>query len=333
MTEPARTTFGGFPFRDIAVLGAGIMGHGIALAFALDGRGVTLYDVDEDQLTEGTDQIRSVLETFASESELDPDDVAAVEDRITTTTSLEDAVEDADFITEAVVEDLDVKREVFSEVDEHAPTDAILATNTSGLSITEIAAAVDRPERMVGTHWFNPPYIVPLVEVILGEESADEIAEAVYEFLDAVGKTPVRVEKDIPGFIGNRIQTAMAYEAFSLLDRGVATPEAIDRTVKAGFGFRLPLLGIFEKVDHSGLDVQYEVEKYLLPELDRGIEPTRTLEEHVEDGEFGLKSGEGVYDWQGIDPAEVYDRRDRALLSLLDTYREQDMEITPQKEH
>ncbi|AZH25486.1 3-hydroxyacyl-CoA dehydrogenase family protein [Haloplanus aerogenes] len=314
-----------------AVLGSGVMGHGIALAFALDGHPVALYDVNEDLLAESEDRVRSVLDTLVSAGEVDADEADAAADRITRTTSLPDAVDGADFVTEAVVEDLDIKREVFANLDDHAEADAILATNTSGLSITEIAAATDRPEQVVGTHWFNPPYVVPLVEVIRGEETADEVVETTYDFFDEMGKTPVRVEKDIPGFIGNRIQMAMIYEAFSLLDRGVASAEAIDRAVKAGFGFRLPLLGIFEKVDHSGLDVEHEVEEYLLPDLDRGTESKDVLSEAVENGDYGLKTGKGVYDWSDVDPDDIYDQRDEALLAILDLYDSMDMERTPRK--
>lgn len=314
-----------------AVLGSGVMGHGIALAFALDGHPVALYDVNEDLLAESEHRVRSVLDTLVSAGEVDAGEADAAADRITRTTSLPDAVDGADFVTEAVVEDLDIKREVFADLDDHAAADAILATNTSGLSITEIADATDRPERVVGTHWFNPPYVVPLVEVIRGEETADAVVEATYDLFDAMGKTPVRVEKDIPGFIGNRIQMAMIYEAFSLLDRGVASAEAIDRAVKAGFGFRLPLLGIFEKVDHSGLDVEYEVEDYLLPELDRGTESKDVLTEAVENGDYGLKTGRGVYDWSDVDPDDIYDQRDEALLAILDLYDSIGMDETPRK--
>jgi len=316
---------------DAAVLGSGVMGHGIALAFALDGHEVSLYDVDEDLLAESEDRVRSVLETLVSAGDIDAEAADDAADRITRTTSLSDAVSGADFVTEAVVEDLDIKREVFADLDDHAADDAILATNTSGLSITEIADATADPERVVGTHWFNPPYVVPLVEVIRGEETADAVIETTYDLFDAMGKTPVRVEKDIPGFIGNRIQMAMIYEAFSLLDRGVASAEAIDRAVKAGFGFRLPLLGIFEKVDHSGLDVEYGVEQYLLPELDRGTESKDILTEAVENGDYGLKTGTGVYDWEGLDPGEIYDQRDEALLAILDLYDSFDMERTPRQ--
>jgi 3-hydroxyacyl-CoA dehydrogenase len=316
---------------EAAVLGSGVMGHGIALAFALDGHAVSLYDVDEDLLAESEDRVRSVLDTLVSAGKADADAADAAAARITRTTSLPDAVAGADFVTEAVVEDLDIKREVFADLDDHAANDAILATNTSGLSITAIGDATERPECVVGTHWFNPPYVVPLVEVIRGEETADSVVETTYDFFDAMGKTPVRVEKDIPGFIGNRIQMAMIYEAFSLLDRGVASAEAIDRAVKAGFGFRLPLLGIFEKVDHSGLDVEHEVEQYLLPELDRGTESKDALTDAVENGDYGLKTGKGVYDWDGLDPGEIYDQRDEALLDILDLYDSLDMERTPRQ--
>lgn len=316
---------------DAAVLGSGVMGHGIALAFALDGHTVSLYDVNEDLLAESEGRVRSVLDTLVSAGEVTADEADAAAARIARTTSLPDAVAGADFVTEAVVEDLDIKREVFADLDEHAAEDAILATNTSGLSITEIGAATENPERVVGTHWFNPPYVVPLVEVIRGEETADEVVETAYDFFEDMGKTPVHVEKDIPGFIGNRIQMAMIYEAFSLLDRGVASAEAIDRAVKAGFGFRLPLLGIFEKVDHSGLDVEYEVEQYLLPDLDRGTESKDVLAEAVENGDYGLKTGKGVYDWEGLDPGEIYDQRDEALLAILDLYDSLDMERTPRQ--
>jgi 3-hydroxyacyl-CoA dehydrogenase len=316
-------------FDQVAVVGAGLMGHGIALTFALDGRSVSLYDVDEATLAESESRVRSVLDTFVAAGKVDvgtADDAAA---RIDRTTSLPAAVEDATFVTEAVVEDPDIKREVFEALSTHADPEAVLASNTSGLSITELASATDRPERVVGTHWFNPPYIVPLVEVVRGAETSDAVVDATYAFLERLGKTPVRVEKDVPGFIGNRLQMAMAYEAFSLLDRGVASPEAIDRAIKAGFGFRLPLLGMFEKADHSGLDVHHDVVEYLLPELDRGTAPNRSLAERIEEEAYGLKSGEGVYDWSDADPEAVYEQRDEALLALHDLYERFDMAKTP----
>jgi 3-hydroxyacyl-CoA dehydrogenase len=309
-------------FDTVTVVGAGLMGHGIGVDFAVSGLDVTLYDADEETLADSESQVRSALETLERNDRIE--DVGSVLDRVSWNGSLSEAVGDADLVTEAVVEDADVKRTVFESIDEHAPADAVLSTNTSGLSITEISEAVSDPGRVVGTHWFNPPYIVPLVEVVEGEHTADDVVEATYEFLEATDKTAVRVRKDITGFIGNRIQLAMAYEAFSLLERGVASAEEIDKAVKAGFGFRLPALGIFEKVDQSGLEVHHEVEKYLMPELDRGTDPSSILEDLIDEGRTGIRSGRGIYDWSGSDPEEVYERRDEELLSYLDTFEAAD---------
>ena len=305
---------------EIAIVGAGLMGHGIAIAYALSGHPVRLYDVDGGALVAAGDRIDSVLETFREHGSVDRQAVAAAHERITVGESFETAVASADLVTEAVVEDLDVKRRVFVDLDTHAPDDAILATNTSGFSITELADEVDDPGRVVGTHWFTPPYVVPLVEVVRGEETTDATVDRTYALLAAVGKTPVVVERDVPGFIGNRIQLAMAYEAFSLLEAEVASAADIDRAVKAGFGFRLPVLGIFEKADHSGLAVHNAIESYLLPELDRGTDPSSIVERLVEEGHDGLSSGREVYDWSELDSADVYEQRDRALLDLLSVY-------------
>lgn len=310
-------------FERIGVVGAGTMGYGIGLYFALSGASVALFDADPERLVDAEDGIDSALETFVDAGRVSPAEKSATKDRIRTANSLSDCVGDADLVTEAVTEDLDVKRAVFGDLSEHAPGDAVLATNTSGLSITEIASVVDDPGRVVGTHWFNPPHIVPLVEVVKGEQTRAEVAERVHAYLESIDKTPVMVEKDVPGFIGNRIQMAMCYEAFSLLDDGVASAAAIDRAVKAGFGFRLPVLGIFEKVDQSGVDVHHDVEDYLMPDLDRGTDPNPVVSELVADGDYGIQTGKGVYDWEDVDTEKVYERRDRRLLELLGVYTDE----------
>lgn len=305
----------------VAVIGAGTMGFGIALTYARDGYDVTLFDADRAALRDGLDAIDRGLGTLVDTDELDEADADAARERVEPAESLADAVHDADLVTEAVTEDINVKREIFASIDEHADADALLTTNTSGLSITEISTAVSHPGRFAGTHWFNPAHITPLVEIVKGEYTSDETAEALVSLLDDAGKTPVTVEKDVPGFIGNRIQMAMTYEAFSLLERGVASAEDIDRAVKAGFGFRLPTMGIFEKVDQSGVDVQYAIEEYLMPELDRGVDPNPVVTRLTERGDLGLKTGRGVYDWTDHDITDVYDERDRDLLAQLDLYR------------
>lgn len=306
----------------IAIVGAGTMGYGIGTVYAADGRTVRLYDASTEALEQARTNIDTALETLADAGRLPADDHAAITERISYHETIEEAVSDADLVTEAVTEDLEIKHEVFTRLDRHAPAEAILATNTSGLSITDIAGVVTDPSRVVGTHWFNPPHIVPLVEVVRGEQTSDTTVSRMYDLLEVVGKEPVEVKKDIPGFIGNRIQMAMDFEAWSLLQQGVASAEDIDRAVRAGFGFRVPVLGVFKKSDFTGLDVYEEVMSYLLKEIDRGTEPTESLRSLVEHGHYGVKTGQGVYDWEGADFDQLADERDQQLLAMLDAYEE-----------
>lgn len=307
----------------IAVVGAGTMGHGIAATFASRGFDVGLHDQDEDRLEASRDRVRESIELLRDHGRSERTADEALE-ALTRSTDLGTVVADADLVIEAVTEELEVKRAVFDELSALTGPETVLASNTSGLSITEIAAAVDRPERVLGAHWFNPPHIVPLVEVVKGEETSDELAADLTAFLDDLGKTAITVEKDVPGFIGNRIQMAMCYEAFSLLDRGIASAEDIDKAVKAGFGFRLPSMGIFEKVDQSGLDVHYAIESYLMSDLDRSTEPNPVVTDLVEAGDLGLKTGRGVYDWEDADPDTVVAERDAKLLEQLEQYESAD---------
>lgn len=315
--------------EQVSVVGAGRMGHGIALVYALAGCDVILFDVDGDVLDSAPDRVRSALDTMVDTGYVDPEAVERAMANLQTDPDFPSVVADADFVTEAVAEDLEVKQSVFADLDEHAPAEAILATNTSGFSIADITRDVADTSRVLGTHWFNPPYIVPLVEIVKGPATIDAAAEAVYGLLESADKTPVVLETEIPGFIGNRIQAAMSYEAFSLLARGVASAADIDRAVKAGFGFRLPVLGIFEKVDQSGLDIHHEVEKQLMPDLDRGTEPNEVITDLLVDGHTGWDDGKGVFDWTDVDIDESERDRDQALLSLLSLYEDVDADSSP----
>lgn len=317
------------PIESVSVIGAGRMGHGIALVYALAGRDVTLFDVDEAVLESAPRRIRSALQSMVEAEYIDASTVDRTLATVRTEPSFPAAVADVDFVTEAVAEDLEIKQAVFADLDEHAPDDAILATNTSGLSIAAVSRDVTDTSRVLGTHWFNPPYIVPLVEIVKGPATTESAADAVYELLESADKTPITLQREIPGFIGNRIQAAMSYEAFSLLARGVASAEDIDRAVKAGFGFRLPILGIFEKMDQSGLEIHHEVERQLLQDLDRGTDPNAVIAELLETGATGWESGKGVYDWSGVDIETVERDRDRALLSLLSLYEDLDAGSSP----
>ncbi|AGN01239.1 3-hydroxyacyl-CoA dehydrogenase [Salinarchaeum sp. Harcht-Bsk1] len=338
-SEPADATDHDAPDHDvdapdhdvdgIAVVGAGRMGHGIALTYALAGHPVRLFDVDEETLASSPDRIADALDTFTERGRYSESAATDALDRISLHTDVAEAVDGVDFVTEAVAEDAAIKQAVFEDLDEHAPADAILATNTSGISIDEIAGPVEDASRVLGTHWFNPPHLVPLVEVVKGSATTDAAAQRIRALLEDADKTPIVVQKDVPGFIGNRIQAAMSYEAFSLLARGVATPQDIDRAVKAGFGFRLPIMGIFEKMDQSGLAIHHEVEKRLMGDLDRGTDPNPVIEELLEEGYTGTETGKGIYDWTDVDLESVRERRDGALLDMLDLYEESDAESSP----
>jgi len=319
----------GAEIEQVSVVGAGRMGHGIALVYALDGHDVTLFDIDDGVLDAAPARVDAALSTMVNAGHVDRDTADAALSNLRTESDIASAVAGADFVTEAVAEDLAVKQSVFADLAAHAPADALLATNTSGLSIADIARDVDDTSRVLGTHWFNPPHIVPLVEVVKGPGTTDAAAEATRELLDSAGKTPVVLEREVPGFLGNRIQTAMTYEAYSLLARGVASAADIDRAVKAGFGFRLPVMGIFEKVDQSGLDVHREVERSLMADLDRGTDPNPVVSELVERGETGWESGRGVYDWTGVDRDAAQRERDEALLALRSLYEDVDAGSAP----
>ncbi|MDF9746211.1 3-hydroxyacyl-CoA dehydrogenase family protein [Natrinema salsiterrestre] len=304
-----------------AIIGAGTMGRNIAVASAVGGQPVTLFDIDEDALAEAEAEIRSTVGTLVDRGVGDTTDVSAVRDRVAYATDLAAAVGDAPLIVEAVTEDREVKAAVYEDLEREAPTTATIATNTSSLSITELASSLSHPERFCGMHWFHPAHIVPVVEVVYGDRTTDEAVDTATAFLESIGKDPVVVERDIPGFIANRIQSAMAREAWALLESGVASAEDIDRAVKGTFGFRLPTLGVLEKGDHSGLDVHHKVLTELLGEIDRQREPAPVLTELVEAGRHGVKTDRGVYDWSDADLDRVTAERDQRLLDQLEVYR------------
>ncbi|ELY38956.1 3-hydroxyacyl-CoA dehydrogenase family protein [Natronorubrum tibetense] len=304
-----------------AIIGAGTMGRNIAVASAVGGQPVTLFDIDDEALSDAESEVRSTVRTLTDRGVADVTDVSEVRERVTYVSNLETAVADAPLIIEAVTEDRETKAAVYERIERHASPSATLATNTSSLSITELAASLTHPERFCGMHWFHPAHIVPVVEVVYGEHTTDEPVAVATAFLEAIGKDPVVVEEDIPGFIANRIQSAMAREAWALLGAGVASAEDIDRAVKGTFGFRLPTLGVLEKGDHSGLDVHHTVLSELLEEIDRQTTPPSVLSDLVAEGRLGVKTDRGVYDWSEADLERTMAERDQRLLDQLEVYR------------
>ena len=289
----------------ITVIGAGLMGHGIAQVFALAGHDVIIYDSFEKTLASAKDRILANLKDLG-------DDESAV-NRVTPEADLAKAVRDADYVVEAVLEDLALKQKLFAEIERHARPDAILASNTSVIPITAIMQGLERRERALGTHWWNPPYLVPLVEVIETQwTSADAVAFTMKLHADA-GKKPAHVKKDVPGFIGNRLQHALWREAIALVENGICDAETVDTVIKAAFGRRLAVLGPLENADMVGTDLTLAIHKTVLPDIDSRPGPSPYLEKLVKDGKLGFKSGEGFRRWS---PEQQQELRTKVLRHL-----------------
>jgi 3-hydroxybutyryl-CoA dehydrogenase len=281
----------------IAVIGAGLMGHGIAQVFASHGYDVALMDIDQSRLDKALASIRENLALMAAQGIGRAEDIDDAIGRIATTTRLEEAAAGAEFVVEAVSEKLDLKRRLFSDLDSLCPPQTVLATNTSVISITEVAQDAVNKERIVGAHFWNPPYLVPLVEIVPGRDSAPWALDIACELLRSVGKHPVRVKKDVPGFVGNRLQHALWREAISIVERGIADAETVDEVVKMGFGMRLPVLGPLENADMVGLDLTLQIHEYILRHIEDSPEPSPLLQEKVGKGELGVASGKGFRVW------------------------------------
>ena len=273
----------------IAVIGAGLMGHGIAQVFAVAGHEVTITDARAVSLDTVKQRISANLKDLG-------DDERAVE-RVTPIADLPAAVRDADFVVEAVLEDLPLKQKLFAEIERHARQDAILASNTSVIPITDIMRGLQRRERALGTHWWNPPFLVPLVEVIETEWTSSEAVAFTMQLHAEAGKTPAHVKKDVPGFIGNRLQHALWREAVSLVENGICDAETVDAVIKAAFGRRLAVLGPLENADMVGTDLTLAIHKTVLPAIDSRPDASPYLEKLVAESKLGFKSGEGFRKW------------------------------------
>jgi 3-hydroxybutyryl-CoA dehydrogenase len=303
--------------KRVAVIGAGIMGHGFAQIFAQKRFFVFLYDIDEKILKSALARIGAGLDTFIGHGMIRPKEKKAALERISVTTNLEEAVSKADFVLEAIPEIMDLKKETFAKLDRLAPSHAILASNTSGLSITEMGSVTQRPEKTIIVHGINPPTIIPVVEIVRGEKTADETAELCYQLLLKLGKRPVRVLKEVPGFLFNRLQLALWREALYCLENGIAMAEDIDNVVKAGYGFRLANLGPLETSDFGGLDTFYRLAQHLFPSLSAAQSAPPVVEKLVQAGKLGVKTGEGFYSYPPAVARKKIKQRDQRLLQQL----------------
>jgi 3-hydroxybutyryl-CoA dehydrogenase len=284
----------------MAVIGAGLMGAGIALVFAAAGHRVALFDPIAEARATALPRIRDNLKAVG----LDPAAAAWV----TLHAQLATAVADADFVIEAAPEDLALKQALFAEIEDAAKPAAVLASNTSVIPITAIMQRLRNKARALGTHWWNPPYLVPLVEVIRTADTSDAAVGLTLKLLASVGKTAVEVKKDVPGFIGNRLQHALWREAVALVADGVCDAKTVDDVVKASFGTRLAVLGPLENADLVGTDLTRSIHNYVLPALDRSTAASPYLDRLVEHGRLGFKSGEGFRKWTPEQQAALRER-------------------------
>jgi 3-hydroxybutyryl-CoA dehydrogenase len=283
--------------RTVAVIGAGLMGHGIALELALAGLRVRVQDVSQENLGKAMTEIRRGLSVLADAGLASAREGEEAIGRLTLTTEIREAVTDADLVIEAVFEDLTLKRTIFAQLDALCPRRTILSSNTSTLMPGSIASATQRPDRILVTHYFNPPYLLPLVEVVPGQQTSEETTRTVHQFLTRLGKRPVLVRKEIPGFIGNRLQMALVREALSLVEHGVATAEDVDTVIRSSFGRRLAAAGVFEIFDIAGWDLVRSIAMNLLPDIESSRDVSPLLDRMVKDGELGVKAGKGFYRW------------------------------------
>ena len=305
--------------RNIAIMGAGLMGHGIAQIFAQKGFSVILYDLSAKILESALKNVTSNLQTFAEVGFEDASKIHVIVDRISTTTKIEEAVSNADFVIEAVPEDLGLKRKLFTEIDRESPKHAILASNTSMLAISDFGSDVYRKDKLIITHWFNPPHIIPVVEVVRSKYTSDDTENETVALLNSIGKEPIKIGKEMPGFIINRIQTAMFREVLSLLDQGVVSVEDLDKAIKGSFGLRLSVIGVLETMDMAGLDLMLKGTKHLYGFIESSTNPQKMLKEKIDRGELGIKSGKGFYSYPAASGYvdHVTKQRDLKLLKII----------------
>ncbi len=306
-----------YRFRTAAVIGTGMMGPGIAVTLALGGLRTRLLSRTEEGAARGLEKAREQIRVLEQNRLADPERAREALERLTAGADFPATVGAADLVVESAPEEMALKQELFARLDELAPPQAVLASNTSGLSITEVALRCRRPERVLTAHFWNPPHLMPLVELVCGERTDPAAAAALRALLVACGKTPVLVKKDRPGQLGNRLQHALWREALHIVAEGIADPEEVDLAVKAGFGLRLPVYGIFEHMDAVGLELAFAVLDYVARDLASEPRAPELLAEMIRRGRLGARAGRGFYDWSERDFRAVIERRDGFLIEFL----------------
>jgi 3-hydroxybutyryl-CoA dehydrogenase len=296
--------------KEISIMGAGLMGHGIAQVFAYHGHNVRVYDTFSSSLDSLHERIKSNLR--------DLDQPTQCVERVKGFSSLPDAVAGADVIFECAPEKREIKQKLFAEIEAHAPVHALVASNTSVMPIAWIVEGLSSAARMMGTHWWNPPFLIPLVEVVGTTKTEPHHIGAMITLLTAVGKTAVHVKKDVAGFVGNRLQHALWREAIAIVAEGICDARTVDTVIKKSFGRRLAVLGPLENSDMIGNDLTLDIHKTIIPELDRSIAPHPYLRHLIDEGKLGVKSHEGFMTWSGDEAAALRKKVFNHLKKVLD---------------
>lgn len=301
--------------KTVAVVGAGTMGPGMAATFARNGFDTWLSDIKDEQIEKAKGTVDFVFKTLVGGGFLTADEAEAAKKRITFTTNQAEAVGAADFVVETVPERLEIKKAVFTDLVKQAKPGTVLASNTSGIPITTLQEGLDGPNRIVGMHWSNPPHLIPVIEVIKGKQTDEATVATIREVVGAIGMVPGIVDKDVPGFVENRILYAIMREALNLLDEGVASAQDIDTIVKWGIGYKMAVIGPLELLDVAGLDIYTAVASYLNKDLSNNTGISSTVTEKVDAGKLGLKTQGGLFEYTPEQIAELTQKRGRLLLA------------------
>jgi 3-hydroxybutyryl-CoA dehydrogenase len=291
--------------QNIGVIGGGLMGHGIAYLLAAAGHEVGIFEPSAEVRQSLPQRLRAIADLL--------EDDAALIQRISAHDQLAPAVKDASFVFEAAPEKLSLKQKIFADLEAVVATDTILASNSSAIPSSEIGRNLKHRARVVGTHFWNPPHLVALVEVIQGDKTSDAVVQRTIDLLRDAGRKPVHVKRDIPGFVGNRLQHALKREAIALIAAGVCDADTIDEVVKSGFGARMAVLGPMEQTDLVGVDLTLDIQNTLMADLDRSTEPTRLIKDLVAQGKLGMRTGEGFRKWTPQSADAVRERLRRFL--------------------
>jgi len=305
----------------VTIVGAGLMGPGIAACSTLAGHPTVLVDITPELAAAGVAKTRQNIIQLLDNQLVDADQANYAEQLVQPGTDVSQSLADTFLIIEAVTEKISLKQDLFKKLDELAPPDVIITSNTSGLRITDIAQYTKHPERTATTHFWFPGHLVPLVEVVMGDKTDEAVAVKLHELLRGWNKAPVVVKKDLPGQLANRILQAVIREATNIVAMGLATPDDVDTAIKMGMAMRFPVWGPLEHIDAVGLDLVLSVQRDVLPGLNNDDRPVPYLEDLVEQQQLGYKTGKGFYDWQVKDMQTLAARRDRFIIETLRTLK------------